>query len=436
MKRSDELKQSKTVKVAEMRSLLDKAKTEKRTLTEDEQKSLEALKVDIVGLETEISGAEFVEEQERQAADEAEKMTKRQKPEQKSPETKASTQYSLLRAIRTKLQGKELDGIEAEMEQEAQNEFRASKIEATGNLQVPSWILGAQKRDMTAGTTTAGGYTIQTDVGGLIPFLTNRMRVRELGATVLTGLTGNVDFPRNDAIAAAVWEGENDANAETSPTLDRVQLSPNRLGAFTDVSKQLLAQSTIDVDMFVRQQLAQAIALEVDRACINGSGSGAEPTGILGISGTGSVAIGTNGGAITWAKTLEFLSDLETANADQGTIGWLTTPGLKAQLMQIEKASGTAQFIMNDPGQSLLGYRLVTSNQVPSNLTKGSGTNLHAMIFGNWAELLIGQWAGIDLVVDPYSGAKNALVTLVINSWWDIAARHAASFVVGKDFTA
>jgi hypothetical protein len=86
------------------------------------------------------------------------------------------------------------------------------------------------------------------------------------------------------------------------------------------------------------------------------------------------------------------------------------------------------------PGEGMLnGYRARVSTLVPSNLTKGSGSNLHAVLFGNWSELIVAQWAGIDLVVDPYSSAKNALVTLVINSWWDIAVKHAASFAAIKD---
>ena len=289
-----------------------------------------------------------------------------------------------------------------------------------------------EKRDMTAGTTTAGGFTIQTDIGALIPFLDPRLVTASLGATYLTGLTSNIDFPRNNAAASAAWEGENDANAETSPTFDRIQMSPNRLGAFTDISKQLMVQSSIDVENMIRTRLSVAIANAVDTAAINGAGSGNVPEGILNVTGIGDVAGGTNGANPTFANIVELETDVSTANADFGRLGYLTTPGVKGYLKTKEKASNTAQFVW-EAGNELNGYNALVSTLVPSDLTKGSGTNLHAIIFGNWQELIIGQWAGIDLVVDPYSSAKNALVTLVVNSWWDVAVRHAASFSAMKD---
>jgi HK97 family phage major capsid protein len=280
-------------------------------------------------------------------------------------------------------------------------------------------------------------------LGDLIPFLDPRLAVIQAGATLLTGLTGNLDFPRNDAAATAVWETENSANDETSPTFDKISMSPNRLGAFTDISKQLLVQSSIDVENFVRNRLSEAVNRALDYALINGDNSTQPFFGILNTTGIGSVAIGTDGGPLTYKHIIDLETALATDNADFGTLAYLTTPGVRGFLKNTEKASGTAQFVWNDGappvGQQgvrtdlLNGYRAYVSTQVPSDLTKGGGTNLHSVIFGNFAELLIGQWAGLDVVVDPYSSSKNALVTIVVNSWWDSAVRHAKSFAAIKD---
>jgi len=438
MRKSDELRQDKAQKVDELSALLDKAKSEKRGLISEERAAVDTLKTTINDLTERIDAEDLVErEQLRAAADEARRNETRRTAEKKTPEQKVSERYSILRAIRKAAEGK-LDGIEAEMHQEAANEARAAGVDFSGNLHVPR-MLRWDKRDMTAGTTTAGGFTVQTDVGQLIPFLDPRLVTRELGATYLTGLRGNIDFPRNDAAASAAWEGETDENSETSPTFDRVQISPNRLGAFTDISKQVLAQSSIDMEAFVRNRLNEAIARAVDTAAINGSGSGSEPTGILGTSGIGDVNIGANGGAPTWSHIIELETDVATANADMDRLAYLTTPGVRGILKQTEVASNTGMFVWNDgsgvaPGYGAMnGYRAFASTIVPSALTDGSGTGLHAVLFGNWAELIIAQWAGLDLVVDPYSGAKNALVTLVANTWWDIALRHAASFSAIQD---
>lgn len=437
MKRSDQLKQQRGEKMDELTAI---SATAANAMLSDEQRSKAiSLKAEIQNLDTDIELAEQAEaEQARQAMNQV-----RSKPAQKSPEQKAIGRYSLMRAISLAAAGKQLDGIEAEMSQEAEREFRASGITPTGNLFIPSMLTrkGMERRDMTAGTTTAGGFTIPTELGELIPFLDPRLAVLEAGATLLTGLMGNIDFPRNDAAATAVWEGENDPNAETSPTFDRIQMSPNRLGAFTDISKQLMVQSSIDVENFVRGRLNEAINRALDSALINGDGSTQLITGILNTSGIGSVACGTDGGPLTWGKIVDLETEVAVDNADFGSLAYLTTPGVRGYLKKTEKASGTAQFVWMDGAapasgprvDALNGYRAFVSTQVPSNLTKGSGTGLHAVLFGNFNELIVGQWAGLDVVVDPYTSSKNALVTIVVNSWWDAALRHAASFAAIKD---
>ena len=437
MKRSDELKQQRGNKMDELTAI--SATAANQMLTEEQRGKAISLKAEIQNLDTDIELAEQAEaEQARQAVVQA-----RSKPAQKSPEQKAVGRYSLMRAISMAAAGKQLDGIEAEMSQEAEREFRASGITPTGNLFIPSMLTrkGMERRDMTAGTTTAGGFTIPTELGDLIPFLDPRLAVLQAGATMLTGLTGNIDFPRNDAAATAVWEGENDPNAETSPTFDRIQMSPNRLGAFTDISKQLMVQSSIDVENFVRGRLNEAINRALDYALINGDGSTQLITGILNTSGIGSVACGTDGGPLTWGKIVDLETEVAVDNADFGSLAYLTTPGVRGYLKKTEKASSTAQFVWMDGAaptsgprvDALNGYRAFVSTQVPSDLTKGSGTNLHAVLFGNFNELIVGQWAGLDVVVDPYTSSKNALVTIVVNSWWDAALRHAASFAAIKD---
>ncbi len=142
------------------------------------------------------------------------------------------------------------------------------------------------------------------------------------------------------------------------------------------------------------------------------------------------MTIGTDGGALEWDKIIEFETLLSDDNADVDNMGFLTTPRVVGYLKSTLRDPGSGQYLMN-PGQTTLnGYNIMTSTQVPSNLTKGSGTNLHAAIFGNWAELLIGQWGPLDIVVDPYTASKNAQVTIVVNGWFDIAVRHAVSFAI------
>lgn len=346
----------------------------------------------------------------------------------------------MLRAIDLLSSQKPLDGIEAEMSQEGETEIRSLGLKgATGNLRLPDALirvpeLTLEQRDMLAETTTAGGHTVQTSVQKLIPILQPKLQVEAMGATMLRGLRDNIDFPRNDADASAVWASEVATSTETSPTFDKLSMNPERLTAFSDVSKQVLRQSSIDMENFVRQRLTFAVRKAIDLAAINGSGSSDQPLGILNTSGVNDITIATDGGPLTWALTVQFETETATDNADFGRLGYLTTPGVAGKLKTTEKASSTAQYIWvgnNGNSGEINGYRARVSTQVPSTLSKGASSGiLHAMIFGNWEELMIGQWGGIDLLVNPYTKGKEALVEIIVNSWWDVAVRHAASFCI------
>lgn len=432
-------------------AVTDAAKEEKRDFNDEERSRLTAWEEELEALEKEIAFQEKIEA--RLASKVAANMEQRHRQEGQTPEQKAVLRYSLCKAILARANGKPLEGIEAEMHQEAEKEARYTHTTING-VGIPSMLFrnGARPqefRDLTAGTTTQGGFTVQTSVGELIPYLWPRLVTESLGATMLTGLTSNIDFPRNDAVASGTWEGENDANAESSPTFDRVQLTPNRVGTYTDISKQLILQSTIDAENFVRRNLERAIAIAVDTAAINGSGAGNQPTGILNTSGIGDVAGGTDGAAPDWVHVVGLETDVATANADMGRLAYLTTPGIKGKLKVTEKATNTAVFTWDDmlfsgigserriAGEgSMNGYRAVVSTLVPSTLTKENGTGLHAIIFGNWEELIVAQFGGMDLIIDPYTQATSSLLRIVVNSWWDIAVRHPGSFSAMKDADA
>lgn len=349
---------------------------------------------------------------------------------------KVTKRYSLGRVIKAQMRGEKLDGLEAEMHQEAQNEVRHFGGEL-GGIGIPSSLIGLQKRaSLTAETSTTGAEAVQTSVGDLIPFLYPSLYTQAMGATVLTGLRGNLTLPRNNAISSATWEGEVDANAESEPTFDSVSLSPERLGLYALIAKQLIVQSEIpSVEAMLRRDIEFAIAKGLDVAAINGAGSGNEPTGILNTGSVNDITIGTDGGALTRDLIVKFETEVATDNALTGRLGWLTTPGVRGYLKTVRADAGSGRFLMESMDE-LLGYPLMATTQVPSTLTKGNGTGLHAIIFGNWQELIIAQWGGLDLVIDPYSAATTAQVKLVINGWYDIAVKHPASFCICNEIDA
>lgn len=347
---------------------------------------------------------------------------------------KEAKQFSFIRAINALANPADRKAQDAAaFERECSDAFGSKMGRSAQGFYVPVEV---QKRDLTVGTAGAGGYTVETSLlaANFIDLLRNRMMVMQMGAQMLSGLTGQIAIPRQTGGATAYWVAESGAPTESTHAFDQVTMTPKTVGAFSDISRKLLLQSSIDVEAFVRSDLATVLALAIDSAAINGTGSSNQPTGILATSGIGDVAGGTNGLAPTWAHIVELESDVAFANADVGSLGYLTNAKVRGKLKTTEKASSTAQFVWSDNASPVNGYRAGVSNQVPSNLTKGSSSGVcSAILFGNWSDLIIGNWGTLDLIVDPYTASTSGTVRVVALQDVDIAVRHAESFSAMKD---
>lgn len=340
---------------------------------------------------------------------------------------KEARQYSVVRALHMlanpgDANARKLAGFEIECSAAAAQ--RSGKTPQ--GLLVPYDVL---KRDLTVGTPADGGNLVATDLlsGSFIELLRDALLLPGLGARVLTGLVGNIAVPKQTGAATAYWVAEGNAPTESKQAIGQVPMSPKTVGAFTDISRKLLLQSSIDVESFVKGDLAQVLGLAIQQVCIKGGGSN-EPTGILSTVGIGSVAGGTDGAAPNWANIVELETDVSVANAAIGTLAYLTNAKVRGKLKTTSKVSGQNGFIWDDGANPLNGYNAAVTNAVASNLTKGSGTNLSAIIFGNFADLVIGMWGGLDLMVDPYSNSTSGTVRVVALQDVDCAIRNAGSF--------
>lgn len=295
-------------------------------------------------------------------------------------------------------------------------------------------------RDLIKGAAAAGGYLIATDLltASFIELLRNRIMTQKLGARIMDGLIGDVAIPKQTGGATAYWVAESGVPTESQQAFGQLGLTPKTVGAFTDISRKLLLQASLDVEALVRDDLSRVIALEIDRAVINGSGVSNQPTGILNTTGIGDVAIGANGGAPTWATIVNLWKEVAKDNADFGTLAYLINSTIAGKLMVTEKATATAQFvIMAFPDvegiTSMAGARAGISEQVPSNLVKGTSLDCSAIIYGNWADVLIAMWGAVDILVDPYTGGAAGTVRVRILKDCDIGIRNAVSFAACKD---
>lgn len=332
-----------------------------------------------------------------------------------------------IRGLINRHEGKPVDGLVREMHEEAMNEANHVGLRDHGKgIMIPSFIqqrarAGFHKRDMST-TTTDGGYTIATETGQLIPYLDPQGVLSRLGVQFLPGLVGNIDFPRNDGTTTAVWAAEQASSTESNPTVDRVQMSPNRLTAWSDFSTQLMRQSNINIENFVRDRLMKARDNALDVAALTGGG-GTTPTGITGVSGVNVITVAASP---DWAKIVDFETQVASDDAlNDGTVAYLTTPGIAGILKTKKRDVAGNGFIWegNNIGTgSINGYRAITSTLVPT----GSGG--HYMFFGDWSRLKVGQWGGSELMLDQYTGLITATLRVVLNTWHDIAVEQGKAF--------
>ena len=332
---------------------------------------------------------------------------------------KESRSFSFLRAINYLANPTDRSAREAAAFEIEASEAAAEKLgRASRGITIPMDVM---KRDLNVGTATAGGNLVETelDSANFIDLLRNASALDQAGATVLTGLSGNVNIPRQSGAATAYWVAESGSPTESQQTIDQVALSPKTCGAFTDFSRKLMIQSSIDVENMVRTDLARVLALEIDRVGLYGTGSSNQPLGLKDTTGVLTEDFAAN--TPTFSEVVALESDVAGANALLGTPVYLMNSAMAGSLKTAEKASNTAQFILQ--GGEVNGYRAVISNQVASN----------DLWFGNFSDLIIAYFSGLDLMVDPFTGSTSGTVRVVALQDVDIAARHGASFSRGNN---
>lgn len=332
---------------------------------------------------------------------------------------KEARNFSFLRAINylanpTDRAAREAAGFEIEA-----SEAAAAKLGRTSRgITIPMDVM---TRDLNVGTASAGGNLVETqlDSANFIDLLRNASALDQAGATVLTGLTGNVNIPRQSGAATAYWVAESGSPTESQQSIDQIAMSPKTCGAFTDYSRKLMIQSSIDVENMVRNDLARVLALEIDRVGLYGSGSSNQPLGLKDTTGvlTEDFAADTP----TFSEVVALESDVSGANALLGSPVYLMNSAMRGSLKTKAKDSGSGLFVME--GGLVNGYEGVLSNQVASG----------DLWFGNFADLIIGYFSGLDLMVDPYTGSTSGTVRVVALQDVDIAVRHPESFSRGNN---
>lgn len=300
-----------------------------------------------------------------------------------------------------------------------------------------------QRAPYLVGTPAQGGNIVQTQLlyDNFIEVLRNQSVTAQLGATILSGLVGNVNIPRQNAATATYWVAESGAPTEAEVTFDQVQLRPKTVAALSKMSRLMLLQSTPAIEQIARQDLLAQIILGIDLAAISGSGASNQPTGIVNQAGVGSVVGGANGANWTFDNFIQLYSAPRVANAPQASLGYAINAKTYGYLSTLKATTGQYLWmpqggITQAPGDQLRGYRYAVSNQLRSNLTKGTSAGICSeAVFGNWQELIIGEWGTLEIAVNPYDSTGFTTGDVLIRAFQtiDIGVRHPVSFAVMSD---
>lgn len=362
--------------------------------------------------------------------------------------------YSIGAGIRAVMTG-DWSSKEAGFAREISQEVARSGVKKTSDRSffVPySEIFKTRATYVTSGATT-GGNLVATELlaDEFIYSFDNAVKAVGLGIQTMSGLTGDVAIPRQSGKSTVYWlSSETTAITQSESTFDQVTLTPKNAAVLSKYSRQTLLQATPGIDDFIRNDLSQRIAVGVDAGIINGSGSSGQMTGILNQSGVGSVAGGTNGAAITIEHLVNLEKEVLIDNAGGDSMAYLTNAKVLADLKLLRaggSAAGNGSFLWNtDAGRIgrggtpgiINGYAMDVSNNVPSNLTKGSSSsNCSAVIFGNFSSGILGVWGNgleIEMGLESDDFAK-ALQSVRAITTVDFALRQPTSFAVMKDVT-
>ncbi|MBP6189001.1 MAG: phage major capsid protein [Azonexus sp.] len=336
--------------------------------------------------------------------------------------------FSVVKAIKAMIDGDWTDaGLEREASKAIADKIRTMGVERSGSGKGFFLPLEVQQRDMLVATAANGGNMVATTLRpqDFIGLLRARTLSTELGVRRLSGLVGNADITKQTGGATGYWlASESTAITESQQTIGLLQLRPKNLGAYTEVTRQLLLQSTPDADMFVMDDLAKQLGVAIDAAIFNGSGASGQPTGIIGTAGVGSV-VGTSLGL---AGCVEFQTDVAAANALNANCRYVTTPAVAGLLTQRARIASTDSVTLwkgNILDGNVEGYQAHTSNNIPA----------ATMLFGDFSQVILAEWGVLEIDVNPYANFTAGITGIRAFYTCDVGVRVPGAFSVAASIT-
>lgn len=344
---------------------------------------------------------------------------------------KEAQRYSIGRALQAAVLG---DWSKAGFERECSQAIAKMMGRDAEGFYLP---LDVFRRDFNVGTSSEAGNLVPTDFRGdlYVDALRNAMVMAGLGVRILPGLSGNVDIPRKSVAGSLAMLTEIGSASETNPNTAKLTLSPKRIGAYVEVSKQAIIQSALALEPMIRDDLLMGAAVLLENQAINGNGTSPNILGLRNTTSITTATAGANGATVAWGQFVDLESACANSNAEPDRLaGYLTNTRVRGRAKQVQR--GTNLDYIWQPGQTAVnGYRVAVTNNVPNNLTKGTSTTVCSMtaFSSDWSMAVLGLFGAPDVVVDPYTKADTGQVKITLNQFADFGIRQPGAFAVMLD---
>lgn len=404
-KSTTDLKDERSSLVKRGKELIDSAKKESRAFTDVEQKEYNEIQMDIRSIDMDIREKEI------------------ENRGQFTPHNQPSTEkFSLRRAILSQVEKTEQREAEASVIDAANAFHRSAGFSATNGMIIPLEARAAY----TAGTESPKRVVIDEEQQELLLPLESNLVLSQAGVRLMTGLVGDISWPKHSAVNV-YWEGENVTAKDGGGAFGKGEVfKPNRLTAIVDISKQLLIQENRSIEGIIRALLGEAVAQKVEQTAFSADAAAANvPNGLF-------QGVDNSLGAINWENVVKMETDADLKNALFGNLAYILHPALigKAKT-KVKDASGAGGFVFGNDGNGMLnGYRAFRTNNLPKEL--GASADEYGSVFANWAHYFLGQWGALDIVTDPFTQAGNAMVRIIVNSYWNMGKIREESFSVAS----
>ena len=398
MKNSVELLERKQALKDEALALVAKAETEIRNLNDEENSRYAAIKAEIETINAELRALDV----------ELPKETKQNL--NNLNHNKMEKNFSLLRAIKNVAENRQLDDVINAVIERGQQNFAASKVEYTGQIQLP---IASDERAISV--ATEGGDVVATNLFDIVKPLHSKNVLVAAGAKFITGVKGNIQFPVMSE-GACTWQSENGAASDAGIAFSNVAFAPKRLTTQVSISKMLLAQDSVGVENAIREEIVNAINSKLESTILgSAAGTANMPAGLC-YPGSGSGAALT--AVSNFGGILDIEAGIEAANV-YGDCKYIVSPKAKAKLRAMTKTSG----VMAYESGELDGTPVMST----TNVCKATSNNTNG-VYGDWSQFGIVTWDGIDITVDTVTRAAYGEVKLVINFYVDAKPIRATAF--------